>query len=140
VAAFVRETLEQDPGYCEGLSSFLVIGCGACAMRTICTGASATSNDQKRRKAFTVAGVLFQRLTNEASTLEKVPVIPQNPRSKAATRRNVDLRHGVTAFHEWLPGNGVLFQRLTNEASTLEKSQDPRPGGDNIWLLSRQLL
>lgn len=51
-------------------------------------GASATSNDQKRRKAFTVAG--------------------------------------------------VLFQRLTNEASTLGKSQDPRPGGDNIWLLSRQ--
>ncbi|KAJ5456667.1 hypothetical protein N7530_011941 [Penicillium desertorum] len=50
--------------------------------------ASATSNDRKRRKAFTVAG--------------------------------------------------VLFQRLSNEASTLEKSQDPRPGSDNIWLLSRQ--
>ncbi|OQE32583.1 hypothetical protein PENFLA_c001G05128 [Penicillium flavigenum] len=51
-------------------------------------GTSATSNDQKRRKAFTVAG--------------------------------------------------VLFQRLTNETSTLEKSQDPRPGSNNIWLLSRQ--
>ncbi|OQE83107.1 hypothetical protein PENNAL_c0034G11315 [Penicillium nalgiovense] len=51
-------------------------------------GTSATSNDQKRRKAFTVAG--------------------------------------------------VLFQRLSNEPSTLERSQNPRPGGDNIWLLSRQ--
>ncbi|CAI7672088.1 unnamed protein product [Penicillium palitans] len=50
--------------------------------------ASTTSNDQKRTKAFTVAGVLFQRLANEAST----------------------------------PGT----------------SQDPRLGGDNIWLLSRQ--
>ncbi|QQK44182.1 Lysidine-tRNA(Ile) synthetase [Penicillium digitatum] len=51
-------------------------------------GASTRPNDQKRRKAFTVAG--------------------------------------------------VLFQRLANEASTLGKSQDPRLGGDNIWLLSRQ--
>ncbi|KAJ5356230.1 hypothetical protein N7517_010839 [Penicillium concentricum] len=34
-------------------------------------GADATSNDQKRNKAFTVAGVLFQRLANEDSTLEK---------------------------------------------------------------------
>ncbi|KAJ5869825.1 tRNA(Ile)-lysidine/2-thiocytidine synthase [Penicillium solitum] len=50
--------------------------------------ASTTSNNQKRTKAFTVAGVLFQRLANEATT----------------------------------PG----------------KSQDPRLGGDNIWLLSRQ--
>ncbi|KAJ5492284.1 tRNA(Ile)-lysidine/2-thiocytidine synthase [Penicillium expansum] len=50
--------------------------------------ASATSNDQKRRKAFTVAG--------------------------------------------------VLFQRLESETSTLGKPQDPRGGGDNIWLLSRQ--
>ncbi|CDM30729.1 hypothetical protein DTO013E5_625 [Penicillium roqueforti] len=51
-------------------------------------GASATSNDEKRRKGFTVAG--------------------------------------------------VLFQRLPNEASRLGKSHDPRLGGDNIWLLSRQ--
>ncbi|OQE44197.1 hypothetical protein PENCOP_c002G07509 [Penicillium coprophilum] len=29
------------------------------------------TDDQKRRKAFTVAGVLFQRLANEASTLDK---------------------------------------------------------------------
>ena len=50
--------------------------------------ASITSNNQKRTKAFTVAGVLFQRLGNEATT----------------------------------PG----------------MSQDPRLGGDNIWLLSRQ--
>ena len=51
-------------------------------------GASATSNDERRRKAFTVAG--------------------------------------------------VLFQPLANESSILGKSQDPRLGGDNIWLLSRQ--